>query len=48
MLEDKSFVVDFDSTIIQVETLEELASIALKNNPNNLDKIGNAHQGTAR
>ena len=34
MLEDKSFVIDFDSTIIQVETLEELASIALKNNPN--------------
>lgn len=34
MLEGRFFVIDFDSTIIQSETLEELAAISLKNDQN--------------
>lgn len=30
---DKHFIIDFDSTFTQVEALEELAKISLKNNP---------------
>lgn len=30
---DQYFIIDFDSTIIQTEGLEELAAVALKNNP---------------
>jgi D-3-phosphoglycerate dehydrogenase len=33
MENQKFFIIDFDSTIIQVEALEELAEIALKGNP---------------
>jgi len=33
MENQKYFIIDFDSTIIQVEALEELAEIALKGNP---------------
>lgn len=32
-VKDKFFIIDFDSTITQVEALDELASIALKDNP---------------
>src|SRR3989338_7040844 len=41
---DKFFIIDFDSTIVQVESLDELASIALKDNPKKseiVDKIKN-------
>lgn len=30
---DKIFVIDFDSTLVQVEALDELASLSLKNSP---------------
>src|SRR5438105_3997491 len=30
---DTHFIIDFDSTFIQLETLDELAKIVLKNNP---------------
>ncbi|MBD3291181.1 phosphoserine phosphatase, partial [candidate division KSB1 bacterium] len=30
---NKYFIIDFDSTFIQVEALEELAEISLKGNP---------------
>lgn len=30
---DKTFIIDFDSTLVQVEALDELASIALRNHP---------------
>ena len=33
MLEDKFFIIDFDSTFTQVEALEELAALSLKGNP---------------
>ena len=33
MTKDKFFIIDFDSTLTQVETFEELANISLKNNP---------------
>lgn len=44
MNENKYFIIDFDSTLIQVEALEELAEISLKNNPDKesiLHKIKN-------
>lgn len=34
LIEPQYFIIDFDSTIITVEALDELAKIALKNNPN--------------
>ena len=43
-VKDKFFIIDFDSTIVQVESLDELASIALKDNPKKseiVDKIKN-------
>ncbi|MBN1155574.1 phosphoglycerate dehydrogenase [candidate division KSB1 bacterium] len=33
MTKNKHFIIDFDSTFIQVEALEELARISLRNNP---------------
>lgn len=33
MPESKYFIIDFDSTLVQVEALEELAEISLKNDP---------------
>jgi len=33
-MSDAYYIIDFDSTFVQIETLEELARIALKNNPN--------------
>ncbi|MAJ44647.1 MAG: hypothetical protein CMF96_07885 [Candidatus Marinimicrobia bacterium] len=33
MLENKSLIIDFDSTFIKVETIDELAKIILKNDP---------------
>ncbi len=34
MAKDKYFVIDFDSTLVQCESLDELAAIALKKKPN--------------
>lgn len=39
-VKDKFFIIDFDSTITQVEALDELASIALKNNPRKSEIVG--------
>lgn len=36
-MEKQYFIIDFDSTIIQTEGLEELAEIVLKNNPQKLE-----------
>ena len=39
MLENKILIIDFDSTFIKVETLDELAKLILKNDPEKESKI---------
>jgi D-3-phosphoglycerate dehydrogenase len=40
------FIIDFDSTFTQVEAMEELAAISLKNNPDKDDIIEKIKQLT--
>ena len=44
MEKEKFFIIDFDSTLTQVETFEELADISLKNNPKK-DEIADEIKG---
>lgn len=45
---DKYFLIDFDSTITQVEGLDELAAIALKVDPNGSEKVAQIKELTDR
>ena len=45
-MEDLNIVLDFDSTFIQVEGLEELASLSLKQHPDREKLLADLHQKT--
>lgn len=47
MVKDKFFVIDFDSTFTQVEALEELAAISLKDNPKKSEVLSAIKQITS-
>jgi D-3-phosphoglycerate dehydrogenase / 2-oxoglutarate reductase len=45
-MKNKYFIIDFDSTLIQLETLEHLAAIALENHPEKDTLVSQIHEIT--